>query len=296
MFDRQALQAVQKKLGQRNQTRAFNSERIYQEGLSLLRHYHQSPDKETLKAFMLKMLESTQHQRRKLEPYLMLAYAYYALKKGQLAAQYLQRAQELNPQDPRIDKLRTFFSQGSEAKMIGSEQGPVEKLSDFEKFYDEFEDLVNVELQTFLETILIPSQPSYDPEVIQVIQQQLNQFYFWSQELAFKLKLIGHEFETIELKLMLKTFEQKQQDLEAILILSQSFISLRTQIETATEWVQKFPDEASQADFEAVLDLCDTIADQLDDQETKGVDHSSLMVLYQKLIAEIEQQQERWDD
>lgn len=168
---------------------------------------------------------------------------------------------------------------------------------DYDKAYDELEDFINEEIRLMMQTSVSP-EPTMDPDQARDQARFHEQLLALDQLLATKLELLEKEIETQSLERMLAPLSQLASRIEQALELHTLFHLLLDGVEGAIEDTETYlslideGDSIPQANIDMLLDLCDELADQLDElSQHRGI--KPVEARYEALVGAIEKLQDR---
>lgn len=202
--------------------------------------------------------------------------------------QQIQRIQTASPERLRL------------ASWYALQDSPQPQDSDdFDQLYDEVEAFIAQEVRTMMQLSVSP-EATLDLELAQEQARYYEQLEALHEMLHSKLALLDQEIETQSLMAMLQPLQLLQKRFEMALEHHTLFHLLLDGIEGALEDAQvlqgllQMGENVPQQELDALLDLCDELADQLDDlSEHQGL--RPVEAHYEMLIREIEILQDRMD-
>lgn len=237
-----------------------------------------------------------------------MAYLLILIGSCQRATIYLAAALRLDPGNQRAlmlqEQIRQIQSASPnrlrQAAWQALENGPrPQSDEDYDQSYEELEAFITRELRLMMQTSVSP-EPTLDLELAQDQARFHEQLLALDRLLSEKIALLETEIETQPLVRMLAPLHQLANRMEQALELHTLFHLLLDGIEGAIDeaiGLQALLDtegKLHQAELDALLDLCDELADQLDELDRyTGV--KPVEKRYEALAREIEKLQERME-
>jgi Tfp pilus assembly protein PilF len=313
------LEAQHKVAGQSTQT----AKETYEAGAALLRQAEQTgfSDKSLLQEAGTLFSQALQQSPSYADPYLGMAQLFLLVEQKSKAHEYFSQAQRLQSQHPEVRRMAPLFMEvkapqiSEEAKAADKAQAlkewllqpkTLESASDYDQAYDKLEKF----LQAFVRSLSLqeqaPIHPSLDTDTLAELKQQSAELEIVEVHVLQTLKTLEDEFnlEPLEkqiwpLQVLLRKYRRALKD-------SQTYQEIQQQIAEALAQVRRVYDDlvfspspeeiqALEQQLEGLLDLCDHLADQLDELEQRQVGQADLTSEYQKLVLLVESLSEQLD-
>lgn len=293
--------------------RRLQAEQDYVTGLGKLKEAELAAyrDKKALTAAYRHLATAVQKNRNEPRYHSALAYLLILVENPTRALQHISEALRLDPENERAlllqKNLRELQEASPDRKRLANWQTfqglpqPVAS-KDFDSLYDEVEFFLTQEVKIMMQTMVSPT-PSLD------FDQMLEQERVYEQLLALeemvnqKLQILDHEMDIQTFSTLLKPLHQMQTRFAKALEGYAMYQVLLSGIEVAQEQVEAIkaamesgtlPQDV-QTQLETLLDLCDELADQMD-QLAEGISIQPIESHYEALVAQIERLQDRMDE
>lgn len=159
---------------------------------------------------------------------------------------------------------------------------------DFDDLYDSTEAAIMLFLKQMMTDEVLGLTPSPNPKQLEVVQSKLNRFQEKTHEFNHRLQILDQEMEVSDLRQQLGAIDKA---LQRILSLSQlfgeQFIEIHQDIQKHADLTDEIMAESQVTDdpqdievleenLQVLLDHCDSVADRLDDLESKKNQHPPL--------------------
>lgn len=198
----------------------------------------------------------------------------------------LQQLQSASP-----DKLRLAAWQALEDSAVPRSD------DDYDTAYEELEAFIHQEVRLMMQTSVSP-EPTLDSEQAQDQARFHEQLLVLDRLLSDKISVLEQEIETQPLQRLLEPLNTLSSRIEQALELHTLFHLLLDGIEGAIEETEVYlslideGDSIPQANIDMLLDLCDELADQLDElSQHRGI--KPVEARYEALVGAIEKLQDR---
>lgn len=251
---------------------------------------------------------ATAVQKNRREPRYQTGLAYLLLLVGnfQRATHYVHQALKLAPQDERAQLLLEQIQRiqtASPARLRlatwqALENGPLPAADeDYDRIYEELESFMVQEVRLLMQEPVSP-EPSVDLQQGQEQARYLELLEAFEALVGPKLDLLDAEIETQNLRSLLAPLQLLRNRLELALERHTQFHLLLDGIEGAREdvrvcssWLEN-GESVPAEDIEYLLDLCDELADQIDELAgCAGV--RPVEARYERLVAELSRLQDQ---
>lgn len=319
-LDFEALREAQNKTaGQTSNT----AKETYEAGAALLRQAEQMgfSDKSLLQEAGNLFSQALQQSPSYAEPYLGMAQLFLWVEQKPKAHEYFSQAQRLHPQHPEVRRMAALFMD-AKAPQISEEEKAADKAqalkewlfqpkrlesaTDYDQAYDKLEKFLRAFVRSLSLQEQAPIHPSLEPAAVAELQQRSQELETIETHVLKTLDVLKEEFtlEALEkqlwpLQILLRKYRRAIKD-------SQTYQEIRQQIAQALAQVRRVYDnlvfspsseeiQALEQQLEKLLDLCDHLADQLDELEQRQVGQTDLSRDYQKLVLLVESLSEQLD-
>lgn len=320
MFDFKALSAF------RTQTEKLSEKRREKSGDSCKRGFlcllnaekQDFRNKELLEQACDCFAEAISQDRLSPEPYFGMGYLLFLLQDYPMAINYLHESAKLNPANPDVALLLEHIENQSQISQKQKTVVPVPFRPsftlpttgsdvDYDHLYDEVENLIHQEVRKMVSGMLRPPLPSINESEIQQLQQSKEQQLLLLQDIQSQLKMIDAEIDTSELLIKLKPIETMVKRLEQAWRASQEMVAIQQGITGLQERLPSFQHQIEHAqkpedlvEFEhlqeIIMDMCDQIADCLDELEQKKYPIQPLVQMYEQFVGAVEILNDLYDD
>ncbi len=288
----------QKGLQKQTLQRHKAAEDLIQKAVQSLEKYIQAPSRSTMQEAVEILIAASRQNRSNPLPYVLLGRIYWSLQLKQVALIYLKAAQEIAPQDERVQALSELLSSQRQPQIHQETNSPGISIAntDADTLYEELEGLLRTEINNAMQMAL-PLQPSCDPGLIQTLAGYKIHLAQTLKSIHNQLEIVERELDTSKLKQQLKPLETRLFQVRVLERECEEFVQLRSQIQACHAEVHKalqaIPVSADR--LEGVLDQCDALADRLDHLSEQKIQIAELEDLYEPLIASISQWQDLLD-
>lgn len=299
MFDLKALASASDRLKARDTRRQDQGERHYREALELVAQYEGSHRLETLETALNLLATAVSANRRHAKAWALMASIFYALRAYQPAAQYLQNALAIDPNEADALALQQLMRQARPIPLVSEAAAPdAPAYSDAQ--IDYLEDKLDAIGQQ-LRTLQVEPRPVLSAAQLEAITQLRDSLQASQRFLADALGGLGDEMDTASLQLKLQSIESLVWQLNQLLALSDKFRHQASELELLASAVAAFEaSNGSQPDkdarFELLLDRCDAMADWLDEMAAKQVPIEALEPSYTALVKDLRELQDRLEE
>lgn len=272
-------------------------------------------NKELLKQAFSIFIRAIQLNRRNPESYLGAAMILTLVSDFKSANLYLDAVDDIDPDNEssrflrkKIKELIKKQRETPKSSMPGRpkpEYVASQEEIDYDSLYDQVEEMIFSLVKVAMESL--PSKPTEDPRMLKSFLKKHKHVKNVHQEILSHLEVVDEEIDIGELQQTMKPVEASLRRFELTVSLSKALGRLLMRLTEEIETVKSFADEAQKTEdpqdvpvleenLEALLDNCDSIADELDGFDEKGVQANKTEEKYEKLVKEIEKLQDVVDD
>lgn len=296
------LSALQQSRSGHLHARHEKAEKLYRLGCEYLRRAMETgvePDRSLLRNAARCFTAAIENNRRDPRPYLQQAYLFLLSRNSRKAVRYLQEAQRLDPQHPRVTQLLEHAQKqaatGTKKSQTKAPLPPNPQMLAQKRmaFIQEVETLLGRayrELQNLPPTWAKPVLDGY-----RKLQEEYNSIY---NRMCKRLDSLEKHMDIRDLDRELQKLEVTLNRLDDICELSGQMVDLFQRIDHLRKLLEKQLGQAqkdpnARAGVQALLDryqpVIDSLADELDMLEGSGFDISALMPGYEALILTFQQ-------
>jgi len=268
-------------------------------------------DKKALLAAYRHLATAVQKNRNEPRYHVALAYLLILIENPSRALMHIAEALRLEPTHERAlllqENLKSLQQASPERKRLASWQTfqglPQPAASqDFDDLYDEVEFFLNQEVKVMMQTLVSP-QPSLDFDQMLEQERVYEQLLALEEMVNHKLQILDHEMDIQTFETLLRPLHQMQVRFAQALEGYANYQVLLAGFEEAQEQVEELKvaleqgtqPQALQAPLDSLLDLCDELADQMD-QLSETVSIQPIESHYEQLVAQVERLQDRMDE
>jgi tetratricopeptide (TPR) repeat protein len=268
----------------------------YQKGLSFFDQAlaSQFKDKKALKQAFELWISAMKTHRKNPSPSIGVGYIFMLLGDSINATRYFLNAQRIQPDNPDV------------ALFLNALQTPTTKKSPSASAMDPDQLYEKIEKKIFSLRQWLRKEPKPEAVLNQIaVQKLLERRQRQSQDLVEIQTLIDKLEQFLDISLLNREFHALEKSLETIdraISVSLVFSVIAQEIETALSTIsnifQNYHLNRNDAlrQFEQILDLCDKLADQLDDIENQGNSITEIQALYNQMIERVSLLQENLDE
>lgn len=200
--------------------------------------------------------------------------------------------QKENPEDEALSALKAFDELQEDEDM------------DWDDFYDKVEDFIIAQVREVMqqEDAL---KPTHKKKRFSKNYQKWKHFVQLSKGIERQIAFLDEEFDTHEIQQRFHPFKVMLKRLKQVLDISyelqtayQHILDGRNKTSELSDQAKKSPETTSNImqEMEQVYDICDAVADKLDDFTSKKINIESLELEYEKMVEAIQKLQEKLDD
>jgi hypothetical protein len=268
-------------------------------------------DKKALLAAYRHLATAVQKNRNEPRYHTALAYLLILIENPSRALQHIAEALRLDPTNERAlllqANLKELQQASPERKRLASWhtfQGLPQPTAseDFDDLYDAVEFFLNQEVKLMMQTMVSPL-PSLDFEQMLEQEQVYEQLIALEEMVNQKLQMLDHEMDIQTFESLLKPLHQMQARFAQALEGYALYQMLLSGIEEAQEQVERLKEALEQGahpqewqtQLDSLLDLCDELADQMD-QLSETLSIQPIESHYEALVAQVERLQDRMDE
>lgn len=268
-------------------------------------------DKKALLAAYRHFATAVQKNRNEPRYHTALAYLLILIENPTRALQHISEALRLDPENERAhllqQNLREWQVASPDRKRLASWKSfqalpqPVDS-QDFDDLYDDVEYFLSQEIKIMMQTMVSP-QPSLD--YTQMLEQErvYEQLLSLEEMVNQKLQILDQEMDIQTFETLLAPLHQMQARFALALEGFAMYQILLSGLHQAQAEVNSLnaaladavPPAALQTSLEALLDLCDELADQIDFL-AESVSIQPLEGPYETLLVQVERLQDRMDE
>ncbi|MBT9548036.1 MAG: hypothetical protein IV090_21780 [Candidatus Sericytochromatia bacterium] len=301
-----AMAGFEHQLNALTQNRHHRSEEDYQAGIQALARAKAAgfQDKTLLKQACERLMSALQKNRNNPRPYIAMGYLLMISADRNRAKRYFLSALKLDPQN---ETAQNFLDSMAEAAAI--ELQAQDTLQRFERFQTGSDpDLQYQSLEKMIATALkqvmsVPHQtePVLSPEALANLQAQSAELHELKAGIEKQIVLLENDVDTTPLYFQLHPLEVILRRYQKALKTSAEFLRLETEIAGLKQETCRLIQAANQRQevgqgFDLLLDACDSLADQLDDFETRKISIQPLETTYHELLGLVRILQEVLDE
>lgn len=314
MLSIQEMSSIQAQTSRLQAQRQTKSEQICAQGFHYLYAAEQTgfSDKNQLKLACDAFAEAIGQNRQSADAHFGMAYLLFLLKDYSLALHYLREALNLQPDhaDARalLAEIQTQAEQSPKPAAAQKPRPPMPPTvvePDYDLLYEELEAHILAQARQCMAAP--PPLPSLDLKERKRLRQALKEQQQHLQDFEQQLELLAEEFDTAPLRSRLKPLEVTRKRLQQALELSTEMEGIQQDLLGLLERLPGLGAEFAAAAtaeqlvlprrlLEALMDMCDQLADRLDWMEQQKYPVASLVQLYEHLISEVEVLHEMQDD
>ncbi|MGE3728055.1 MAG: hypothetical protein AB7I41_21040 [Candidatus Sericytochromatia bacterium] len=300
------LAGFEQQLSALAQNRHQRSEKDYQAGIQALAQAKANgyQDKNLLKQACEHLMAALQKNRNNPRPYVAMGYLLMISADRTRAKRYFLTALKLDPQN---EAAQNFLDSMEEAAAI--ELRAQDTLERFERFQSTADpDLQYQSLQKMITTTLKQvmsshhtTEPVLEPGALAALQAQFEELRELKAGIEKQIELLEEELDSTPLTFQMHPIEVLLRRYRQALKTSAEFQVLETEIASLKEKTCTLiraaneKQEVHQA-FEQLLDACDSVADQLDDFDTRKISIQPLEKIYNELLGLVQILQEVLDE
>lgn len=285
-------------------------DRLYRMGAEYLRRARkeQFQNRALVKRAAICFGQAIENNRRDPRPLVKLAYISLVFRDAKLATRHLNEALRLEPGNAEAKKLQAHLEKQSTQALRNLKQKDqgltlksVRRLQEStpvqgENLYLQTQQLIQAQIRESFELMqgIRPTLVGINLNKYEQIYQQLEANYDTISRQLDQLEAEGIQIEPLEREL--QKLEINLNQLEDTCKLSRQMMTLKKIAQSETERVQDWNLQLEtnptvelkaslDAQFDAVMERCDALADELDELEGSGFDIQPLMKYYQQLTA-----------
>lgn len=304
-MDKNSLSFLEKNTHHLSELRQTTAQDLLRLGLECLNEalVDSSLDPELLADACENFLDSIRHNRSNPEPYIAMGYLLWLAAEYEDAMLYLSEAIILDPQNADARKLVQLNKQALEqSKQV--QPLIVEVQPDaMDLLYDQLDAAITQQVKE-----LSSRKPDWfkvtdDRFELKRMEQQFHSLTRQHTQLMADLAIVAEEIDCQELETKMNPLNLFLRRATKLLTMSKQRVELKEKLNAHIGWLElelkrskeQLSEQFSREHFDALLDDCDYIADQLDElDETEG-DVSALISSYEMMISQIERIQNLLD-
>jgi tetratricopeptide (TPR) repeat protein len=312
VFDFATLTQAKQGLQKSDQLRHQQSVELYTQGRQLIREAFLPPvNKAKLKQATDCFAKGIQANYKNPANYFGMGFLFLLITQPLQALPYLKAGLELEP-GSELGKELLQQAQSGVAQPKTTPQALVQHIPQFDKpasemdfddLYDSTEAAIMLFLKQMMTDEVLGLTPSPNPKQLEVVQTKLNRFQEKTHEFNHRLQILDQEMEVSDLRQQLGTIDKALQRILSLSQLFEQFIEIHQDIQKHADLTDEIMAESQVTDdpqdievleenLQVLLDHCDSVADRLDELESKKINIHPLQTPYQHYAEQLERFQD----
>jgi tetratricopeptide (TPR) repeat protein len=311
LVDFAVLTQVKQGLQKSDQERHQQSLDLYNQGRQLIREAMKQPvDKAKLKQATDCFSKGIQANYKNPSNYFGMGFLFLLIGQAAEAIPFIKSGLDLEP-DSELGLA--LFEQAQDGLLPKATQKSVlpnipqidtsQADLDFDELYDRTEAAILLFLKQIMSDEVLGYVPSPNSKQLSLVQSKLKHFQAKNQAFQQQLQILDQEIEVSDLRQHLSTIDKAMQRILSLSQLFEEFIEIHQDIKKhhdltdgiiaeSQTTVDPHDTEVLEENLQVLLDHCDSVADRLDEIESKRIDIGPLQSPYQNYAEQLERFQD----